>query len=136
MIELVILGVPLCWKAPYVGTRGAFSPRFHHMNFMREIVAEQYKGPLLDQAVICDLAFFMPIPKAASKKRRLQMLCGMIRPEGTPDRINLGKLAEDFLQGIVLKNDSKIVGGKVEKFYGAVPRTEIKITLLDLLLAE
>lgn len=130
MIRIEIVGTPLCWKAPYVGTKGAFSPRYHHMNFMRELVKQQYSGEILDVAIICDLTFFMPIPISTSKKRRLQMISGMIRPEGTPDRVNLGKLAEDFLQGIVIKNDSKIVGGRIDKYYGEEPRTVIEINKL------
>lgn len=55
------------------------------------------------------------------------MLDNTIRPETTPDRINLGKLYEDCLQQIVIGNDSKIVDGRVAKFYGENPRTEIYI---------
>ena len=93
----------------------------------RDWIKKQYAGDLVDYAVKCDLDFFMPIPKATSQKKRVLMIAGALRPITTPDRINLGKLYEDILQGVVLKNDSVIVGGKVEKWFGEEPRTVIRI---------
>ena len=115
------------WKAPYVGTRGAYSPRYHESKIIKELIRAQYKGEIIDVAIQCDLTFFMPIPKATRKKKRLLMLCDQLRPEGTPDRTNMAKLYEDLLQGIVIRKDSKIVDGRVSKFYSENPRTEIHI---------
>lgn len=102
--------------------------RTGYMEECRKLLRTQYKGDLIDFAVNCDLTFFMPIPKATSKKKRVLMQSGKVRPTTTPDRINLGKLLEDILQGVVLKNDSVIVGGTVEKWYSEEPRSLIKIT--------
>ncbi|MES2409053.1 MAG: RusA family crossover junction endodeoxyribonuclease [Patescibacteria group bacterium] len=126
----ILPGCPLPWKAPFVGTRGTFSPRHAVMIEYRKILANQHQGDLLDEAIVVDLFFYMPIPKSASKKKRELMLSGDIRPEGTPDRTNTCKLAEDCLQGSVIKNDSKIVDGRVGKWYSDNPRTEIYITRL------
>lgn len=122
-----ILGVPIPWKAPYVGTRGAYSPRTKMMHDTREILRVQYKGPFYTEAINVDFEFNMPIPKSTSKKKRKLMLEGKIRPTGTPDRGNLEKLYADILQGICYNNDSIIVGGKVEKWYSEIPSTKIRI---------
>jgi Holliday junction resolvase RusA-like endonuclease len=127
MIEIVINGVPLPWKAPYVGSKGAYSPRYHEVQIFRKIIQDQYHGEIIDVAINCDLVFYMPIPKSVSKKKRQLMLSGSIRPEVTPDRTNMAKLYEDCLQGIVIKNDAKIVDGRISKYYSEVPRTVIVI---------
>lgn len=69
----------------------------------------------------------MPIPKSTSKKTRLLMLEGKIRPTTRPDRTNLCKLMEDVFNGIVYLDDSQIVGGAVEKWYSDNPRVVVKI---------
>jgi Holliday junction resolvase RusA-like endonuclease len=97
------------------------------MKIIKAEIASQYNGPLIDTAVWVDLFFHMPIPKATSKKKRELMIQGILRPIVTPDRINLGKLLEDCLQGIVIGNDSKIVDGRVAKFYSEIPNTLINI---------
>jgi Holliday junction resolvase RusA-like endonuclease len=126
-VSLNIPGIPIPWKAPYVGSRGAFSPRYKEMKIIKFEIDAQYKGPLIDTAVWVDLFFFMPIPKSTSKKKRQAMIGGFIRPTGTPDRCNLCKLYEDCLQGIVIGKDSKIIDGRVAKFYGEEPCTLIHI---------
>ncbi len=126
-ISLKILGIPIPWKAPYVGSRGAFSPRYNEMKIIKSEIASQYSGPLIDIAICADFVFYMPIPKNTSKKRREAMTKGLLRPEKTPDRTNICKLYEDCLQGIVIKNDAKIVDGRVAKFYGEIPCTQIYI---------
>jgi len=128
MAEIIeILGVPIPWKAPYVGTRGAYSPRSQMMHDTRQILKLQYKGPIFEEAINVDFEFNMPIPKTTSKKRRKLMLEGKIRPIGTPDRGNLEKLYADIHQGVCYKNDSIIVGGRVEKWYNELPNTKIRI---------
>lgn len=127
MIDIVIDEIPIPWKAPYVGTRGAFSPRYEVMKLLKRIVKDQYKGEMLDIPISCDLFFYMPIPKSTSKKKRERMLEGSIRPCGPPDRTNCAKLYEDVLQDIVIKNDARIVGGVIEKWYSDRPRIEIHI---------
>lgn len=126
-LELIIWGLPLPWKAPYVGTRGAFSPRTKVMNDFKEILRGQYKGPILETPLICDMFFYMPIPKSASKKKQDLMIMGALRPTSTPDIDNLRKLGSDVLQGVVIKNDSQIVEGWTSKEYSLNPRTIIRL---------
>jgi len=127
MIKLILEGHPIPWKAPYVGVRGAFSPLTRIMNDLRAILKEDYKEPLLDEALSMDLNFYLKIPKGVSKKVRELMISGKMRPIKTPDRDNLQKFISDVLQGVVYKNDSVIVAGSSEKWYAESPRTEITI---------
>jgi Holliday junction resolvase RusA-like endonuclease len=124
-IIVSIDGRPIPWKAPFVGSRGAFSPRYREMQLFQSLITDQYQGPVLEGAVLVDLIFYFKPPKAASKAKRKMMLDGLLRPTTIPDRTNLAKLYEDCLQGIVIKNDSQIVGGVIAKFYGEKDRTEI-----------
>lgn len=127
VIKIVIEGTPLSWKAPFVGSKGSFSPRYEAVQLFKQLIRQQYQGPVIECAVICEMTFYMPIPRHFTKKKHRMIAESILRPAGTPDRTNLAKLYEDCLQGIVIKNDSQIVGGKVEKFYGEVPRAVIKI---------
>lgn len=129
MIELQIDSIPLTWKAAFVGSHGAFSPRYNESKFIKEEMREQYSGPFLEGALWCDLFFFVPIPKSASKKKKALMLSGELRPvtRKNGDRINLGKYYEDLMQGIVFEDDAAIVDGRVAKWYSENPRIEIKI---------
>lgn len=127
MITLTIEGIPLAWKAPFVGTRGCFSPRHGVCKIFKAILADQYKGPVLDDPICCDLIFFMPIPKSASQKTRKAMLSGKIRPVKRPDRTNMAKLYEDLLIGLVIRDDSLIVSGNISKYYSDEPRSVINI---------
>lgn len=127
MIVLKIEGVPIPFKAAFVSKKGSFNPRWKEMKVMREMLKDQYQGPVLEKAITCDYTFYMPIPKSTSKKKRALMLLGVIRPICTPDLDNLRKLYSDILQDIVIKNDSQIVDGRSAKFYGEVPQTIIQI---------
>jgi Holliday junction resolvase RusA-like endonuclease len=127
MIKLTIPFPPIPWKAPFVGSRGAFSPRYKEMKLIKSIISEQYHGELIESAIKCEMRFYMPIPKSASKKKRARMIAGELRPIITPDIGNLEKLQCDCLQGIVIKNDSQIVDALSYKYYGEKPRTEIEL---------
>lgn len=131
MIKIVLSGKPMSWIAPYVGKRGAFSKRTPYLKTLRLNVKRQYSANyLIDEAVICDVICYMPIPKRTSKKKMKAMLKGTIRPTTRPDRTNIAKLSEDALNGIVIRDDSLIVGGKVEKWYCEYPRVEMLISTL------
>jgi Holliday junction resolvase RusA-like endonuclease len=127
MIKIVIPGKPLPWRSPFVGKRGTFNPRHQIMHDYRILVTSQYRGEIIDSAVNCDVICYMPIPKATPRLVRELMLKGKIRPIRYPDRTNIAKLMEDCLNGIVLCDDSIIVGGRVEKWYCEHPRVELFI---------
>jgi Holliday junction resolvase RusA-like endonuclease len=129
IVRIEIPGIPLPWKAPYVGAHGAYSPRTALMHQLRQIVKPQVKSmlPKSEKGLRLDVDFFLPIAKSTSKKKREKMLNGEIRPTKTPDRSNLLKLLEDLLQGVAYENDCLIVEGETKKFYDENPRTVIDV---------
>ena len=130
MITIEILGQPLPWKAPYVGSHGAFSSRTVIGHEIKKMIRSQYSGEIMECDIDCEMIFYMPIPKSASNTNRLKMISGMIRPSGGGDRTNISKFYEDLLQGIVIKNDNKIQSGNVSKYYGEIPRVVINVRKL------
>lgn len=70
---------------------------------------------------------FYGIPKSASKKKREQMLSGMIRPTKKPDMDNVVKIIADSLNQVAYKDDTQIVDCQVRKFYSEDPRVEVVI---------
>jgi Holliday junction resolvase RusA-like endonuclease len=96
-------------------------------NQIAAVAAEAMNGaPLFEgQLSITIIATFLP-PKSVSKKTRAEMLSGCIRPTTKPDWDNLSKCT-DALNGIVFRDDSQIVTGRVAKIYGLTPCLKIKV---------
>lgn len=128
VIDLVIPGLPVVWKAPYVGSKGAYSPRFHEKRIIQVLIKSLYKGEIVKEPIRCDISFYLPIPKSASKKKQAKMKAHEIRPTGGGDLTNLRKMYEDCLQEIVIENDRQIVEGETDKWYDDEPRTVVHIS--------
>lgn len=127
MIELILPGTPLSWRAPFVGSRGAFSVRTPIVGQMKALLRHFYKGSKIQDAICLDAIFVLPIPKSYSKKKRSAMLSGEILPTVHKDRSNMLKFVEDVLQGIVFEDDCQIIDGRCCKRYGEDPQTLIRI---------
>lgn len=72
-------------------------------------------------AVIARLAFYLPIPKSWSKKKRVMALRGEISPTGRPDTDNLVKSVTDAVNGVVYADDSQIINIIANKCYDLEP---------------
>lgn len=83
---------------------------------------------ILDMRIVA----YYGIPKSASKKRREQMLTGMIRPSKKPDMDNVVKIIADALNKLAYHDDTQIVDCQVRKFYSEVPRVTVKISQIML----
>jgi Holliday junction resolvase RusA-like endonuclease len=81
----------------------------------------------LEQAVELTIAFFLPIPKSATRLRRTQMINRVILPDVRPDEDNLAYIVTNALKGIVYDDDSRVCAKHVYKFYGQDPKTIIKV---------
>ena len=127
VVELILEGIPIVWKAPYVGSRGAFSPKYNEKKIIQSILRSMYKGQIIKEPIRCDVFFYMPVPKSISKRKRIMMLQDEIRPTAGGDLVNLRKWIEDCLQEIVIENDRQIVEGETGKWYGEIPKTVIQI---------
>lgn len=80
------------------------------------------KEPL---AVVID-AYFEPV-KSISKKKRKQMLDGLIYPTKKPDSDNIGKVICDALSGVAYGDDKQVVHLVVSKRYSETARVEVEI---------
>lgn len=130
MICLVIPGVPVVWRAPYVGSKGAYSPKYIEKRIVQNFLKETYKGEMVKHLIRCDMMFFLPIPKSASKKKQALMRSKEARPTSGGDLTNLRKFYEDCLQEIVIENDRQIVEGETSKWYDDDPRTTVHISII------
>ena len=74
-----------------------------------------------------DLIFGMPIPASESKKRKADMIAGLLLPTKKPDLDNLTKSVLDALNGVAWHDDAQIVTLHVTKQYVTDPY--IKLTI-------
>lgn len=70
---------------------------------------------------------FYGIPKSTSKKRKEQMLGGVIRPSKKPDMDNVIKAIADSLNNVAYRDDTQIVDAWIRKLYSESPRVVIEI---------
>lgn len=82
----------------------------------------------MDGPLCVTVMAFMGVPPSWSNRKRDAALAGIIRPTGTPDWDNIGKLCTDAMNGIVFRDDSQIVDCRVVKAYDENPRIRIGIS--------
>ncbi|MCI8629215.1 MAG: RusA family crossover junction endodeoxyribonuclease, partial [Firmicutes bacterium] len=80
-----------------------------------------------DSQLELSVAAYFKIPKSASKKKRIAMLCEEIRPTKKPDGDNILKAVADALNGVCYKDDKNIVKMSIEKFYSDMPRIDVVV---------
>ena len=73
------------------------------------------------------MRFYRSMPKSGSKKDKVLMELGVIRPSGRPDIDNFVKLVQDALNRTLYTDDSCIVSLDAQKFYSCKPRVELDI---------
>ena len=126
MIELKIPGPPMGKQRPIVTRRGAFTPKktVNYENYVKELYIIN-KFPKLEGYISMSVKAYYPIPKSTSKKKRIQMLQGILLPDKKPDIDNILKCVADSLNTIAYDDDKQIVHMDIEKYYGEEPRTEV-----------
>ena len=80
-------------------------------------------GQALDMRVMA----YYGIPASAPKKKKQNMIDGLVRPVKKPDADNIIKVIADSLNNIAYKDDAQLVDTLVRKFYSTQPRVEIFI---------
>lgn len=112
-------------------TGRAFTPEKTVMyeNFVGICYMEQVGKPPIKAGFPLKLSvtMFHQIPKSASKRKRVQMMSGLIRPTKKPDCSNVLKAVEDGLNRVAYADDSQIVEICVQRYYDDEPRVVIKI---------
>lgn len=84
-----------------------------------------------DEELKANIIAYYPIVKSTGKKKRQQMLAGLIRPTKKPDLDNVIKSILDALNKVAYHDDTQIVSLSMEKFYSDSPRVEVSISNLE-----
>ena len=74
-----------------------------------------------------EMDFYFGIPKATSKKKRVGMEKGEVRPTKRPDIDNVQKLVLDASNGVVWADDSQVVEVVARKHWSDRPRIEVGV---------
>lgn len=128
-IVIILSGPPVAWTpSRVVHGKHAFSPRFREKEHHQWEIASQYKGELIEGALVIRMEFHMPIPESTSKKLRAKMLETYFPHIKRPDCTNLQKYSEDCLIGLVIKDDSLVTHISSRKFYAEKPQTVISVS--------
>lgn len=77
------------------------------------------------------IAFYMPIPKSASKKAKIDMQASIKKHTCKPDLDNLTKTVLDGLNEVAWHDDAQIVELQVKKLYSGKPYIQINISEID-----
>ncbi len=120
-IKFTVLGEAMPWQRVTWGKYGnSYVPEeTRHWKLVIQCEAEDHKPTkLLDGPLAAETVFYLTRPKSRPKKHKY--------PDRKPDADNLEKSIYDALEGIIYKNDSRIVDKTFKKRYGD-PRVEITI---------
>ena len=95
-----------------------------HMEYMSQCGNVKFPdGAMLDMRIKA----YYSIPKSKSKKMKVLMLDGTIRPTKKPDMDNVVKIIADSLNQVAYRDDTQIVDCQCRKFYSDSPRVEVRI---------
>lgn len=89
--------------------------------------AEMAGRKLFDGPLRVSIYAYVSIPASASKRKRADMLAGVIRPVKKPDIDNIVKGVSDALNKVVWVDDSQISHLIASKQYAEQPRIEIDL---------
>jgi Holliday junction resolvase RusA-like endonuclease len=127
-VEFEIDFDPVPWASPKLG-RGhhVYDIRDRDKSHIRYLIRQAYDLLPIPGYVVLHLMFFFPLPASASKKKRAQMLAGLIMPTKC-DTTNCQKLFEDCLKGHVFEDDRFVVGNISFKHYAEKGSVIVRVT--------
>ena len=134
-VRFTVLGEPKGKGRPRATVRGGFAKVYTpkdtvmYENLVRLEYRQQCDDYMFPEGAVLDMriAAFYSIPKSASKKKRMQMEDGSVRPVKKPDMDNVVKAIADSLNGVAYHDDTQIVDCAVRKFYSNKPRVVVTI---------
>ena len=128
MIEFKVPGPPMGKQRPIVTRKGAFTPKktVNYENYVKELYIIN-KLPKLEGYLSMSVMAYYPIPKSTSKKKREQMLKGILLPDKKPDIDNVLKCICDALNKIAYDDDKQIINMSISKYYSENPCTIIRL---------
>ncbi len=133
MIKLIVPGEPVAKGRPRVTKWGTYTPEKtkNYETLVKELYFVEHGQTLLEGQLKIEVGAYFRIPKSTSKKKKEQMIRGIIRPVKRPDWDNVGKIVTDALNGIAYDDDSQIVSATVEKYYSEEPRVEVILEIIE-----
>lgn len=102
-------------------------------NLVRLSYQQQCGEPMYEAKVpiVMEICAFYAMPQNISRKKRLQMLNGDIRPTKKPDIDNLCKIIMDSLNKVAYYDDAQIVRAIIMKEYSDRPRVCVNMWTLE-----
>lgn len=131
MPTFTVCGTPIGKARPRVTRHGTFTPK--KTREYEKLVRHEYTAQCGDAFFAAHvplritLRVYMKPPKSTPKKRRRQMLDGLIFPTKKPDCSNILKSIEDALNDVAYVDDSQIVEVMMIKFYDEIPRVDVDL---------
>ena len=134
-IEFTVKGAPVGKARPRVTTRGgyarAYTPK-QTADYEKAVVGAYraaYGNLMLPEKteLHAKVEMYYPIPVSVSKKNRLRMIAGEVRPIVKPDIDNVLKAVLDACNGVAYKDDNLIVSVTADKWYSEVPRVVVRV---------
>lgn len=136
VIAFTIPGRPTAWQRT-VGKNGIkFTPRTMRdaQNVIKALAAAAMRSaPPLIGALRLEVLCVYGIPPSWTRAKQECARSGKLWKTTVPDHDNLIKQCSDALNGIVYADDAQLVTSTVAKRYGQPERTEVRISLLDVL---
>ena len=133
-MKFIIHAVPYPKGRPKVARNGhVYTPtatREYEELIVSEWNIQHGKAAPIENPIAVRVMFYMPIPKATSKKARERMAAGLEVPAKKPDIDNLLKAVLDALNGKCYHDDNQLVEISAKKLYSTEPRTEVFISEL------
>lgn len=133
-VKFTIYGEVVGKGRPRFSTVGGFAKAYtpkkttNYEALVKSSYLDKYQPYLLEKGALrMEIDIYMLIPKSASKKAAERMSKGIERPTKKPDIDNIIKSIADALNGLAYHDDSQIVSVSVNKYWGYVPRAEVKI---------
>src|SRR5450830_756950 len=105
-VSFIVYGDPKGKARPRLTTIGNFVRSYQTKkqdsveNYVKLAYLEAAKGVYLTGALSMQIIAYYPIPKSTSKKKREEMLAGIIRPLVKPDYDNIVKSVADALNKV------------------------------------
>ena len=128
IINFTIPGEPKS-KLRYRTTKQGFTynpkQNIEYENWVKQCYCIKHNQKFLQGQIKVVIKAYFTIPKSTSKKKRMEMIEGKIRPTKKPDTDNLAKIILDSLNTIAFHDDKQIVDLSVEKYYSEESRIEV-----------
>lgn len=133
MFQFTIDGDPKPQKqTKFIRATGiAYNPSSKDQSYIRWQIGPYLPSEPISMAVEMRITFYLPIPQSTPKRKRIQMLNGVILPTKKPDIDNLAYLVTNAFKGCVYHDDSQVVDMILRKRYSDKPRTVVEIIPIE-----